>query len=298
MSLITLNGVSANVHLTNGVSRSEVEIGPGLEQAYDGTANRDTYGYKREWNLSYWVDTQANVAAFRNLLNSVTAPAFSGSDHFQIDNQPLHWRVDTSLAYSDKGAQSLTLSGSTPATLALSGGKWATGGVISLPAAVSQADFGIGYSLGVTGGIFGCWHNDAGTNNAYLFGWTGTASGSVVIKFIYLNGVAQALAFPSWFSLGATQFAIFGTGVATDAISDPFFYPFAPGDATTWATGLSTQQLAGQWPNACYLALAGSLGTANVMCIAPASKVYVGQLPGQGAFSETNELMDFVLREV
>jgi hypothetical protein len=30
-------------------------------------------------------------------------------------------------------------------------------------------DFGIGYSLGVTGGIFGCWHNDAGVNHAYLF---------------------------------------------------------------------------------------------------------------------------------
>ena len=298
MSLISLNGIAANVHVTKGISRSELEIGPGLEQAYDGTGNRDTYGYKREWNLSYWVDTQANVAAFRGLLNSVTVPGQSGSDHFQLDNQPLHYRVDTGLAYSDKGAQSLTLSGSTPATLTLTGGKWGTGGVIGLPAAVSQADFGIGYSLGVTGGIFGCWHNDAGTNNAYLFGWTGSASGAVTLQFVYKNGIAQALAFPSWFSLGAAQFAIFGTGVGTDAISDPFFYPFAPGDPTTWATGLSTQQLAGQWPNACYLALAGSLGTANVMCAGPASEVYVGQITGQSGYSDSNELMDFILREV
>ena len=298
MSLITLNGVPVNVHLAGGISRNELEIGPGLEQAYDGTGNRDTYGYKREWNLTYWVDSQTNVAALRNLLNSVTVPSFSGSDHYQLDGQPMHYRVDTALAYSDKGSQGLNLGGTTPATLTLTGGKWATGGVIGLPAAVSQADFGVGYSLGVTGGIFGCWHNDAGTNHAYLFGWTGSASGAVTIQFIYKDGVAQALSFPSWFSLGATQFAIFGTGVGTDAISDPFFYPFAPGDATTWATGLSTQQLAGQWPNSCYLALAGSLGTANVMCVGPASRVYVGQLPTQNAFSEVNELMDFVLREI
>lgn len=290
MALITLNGVPVNVDLNKGIARSDIEIGPGLYAAYDGTAQRERIGFKREWKLSYWVDSQYNAAALRNLLNSVTVPGSSGSDHYQIDNGPQHYAVATAVYYSDKGYNGIALSGA--AAVAFAGGKFTNVGSVGLSTNTSIVQFDTNGSLTTTGGIFGCWHVDSGTYHQYVV----AVGVSPAVIFVYKDGVAQANTLPTWLAINAGYFQVTGSGTSTDAVSDIWFYPFQPGDPTTWATGLSAQALTGQWPNACYLALAGSLGTANVVCASASTTVVPSALPG-AAFSETNERLDFVLRE-
>jgi hypothetical protein len=67
MAFITLNGIVLSVLVPTG-ERDELEIGEGLQRAFDGSAQRSVRAYKRRWSLSTIIDTPLTARAFQKLL--------------------------------------------------------------------------------------------------------------------------------------------------------------------------------------------------------------------------------------
>ena len=289
MAFVTINGLQLLV-ATGTSTLSNVSIGTGKKRAFDGTLGQMRRGVKREWSLTTAPDTQNNVYALRQMLNdTIPAQQLSG-DHWQLDNQATHW--DGTNAWSDQGASAITLTNS--AAFAQTGGKWSTGGKISLSTATSNAAF-TGYSPS-TGWIAVFWHMETSTWHAYLVFFSGSALA------VYKDGSYLGSSLPTWmtssYSPNILNFS--GTsGDATAAVCDVALYPFCPSSATTvatWAAAFYAVQSAQQWPTGGYLVLGGDLGTANVVAVAASSRVFPCALPND-IFRDNNEVLDFVLKE-
>jgi hypothetical protein len=285
-SYCTINGIPMNLLQSKGVKITRQEIGPGVMQAWDGTGMRDTIAWKLHWAMSMVLASQMDVTAWQQLLRG-------DGDHWQLDANHLA----SSHQYSDKGANVITLSGA--AALVSSGGKWGTGGKITLGTATSAVANFTGYTPS-SGYTILVWHYESGVWHAYIFIAT-------FASFIcYKDGVLSTT--PAWVnaSYSPNIFQFFGTNSDSCAISDVVIYPFAVSTTTAaaWAIGMYALQSVQQWPTGGTVLVQGDIAgnpyasSYTAQGKAETSELDPATLAGTTTFTDNNEGLDCELIQV
>jgi hypothetical protein len=238
MAMITLNGIALSVLVPTG-DRDELEIGEGLQRAFDGSALRSVRAYKRRWTMTTAIDTPIIARAFQKLLQ--------GRQH--------RWSFNADL-YSDLGLGPSASSGATSAP----GGNFGSN-ALSLAATSGSISYaGLAGPSGVGGCTVMVQRAESGSWVDYALTWDATGA----LTNVYRQGIAQALAVPAWlvftYSTGTVQ--LLNTAGTAQLFEELVVWPFeAP---VGWLGQLYTWRLTNAWSFGLSLTLAGSIGSGQV----------------------------------
>jgi hypothetical protein len=237
MAFITLNGITLSVLVPSG-DREELEIGEGLQRAFDGSTQRSVRAYKRRWTLTTVIDTPVISRAFQKLLQ--------GRGH--------RWSFNTDL-YSDLGLGPSASSGAS----SVGGGLF--GNALQLAATTGSVTFaGFAGPSGVGGCTVLVQRYESGSWVDYALTWDATGA----LTNVYRAGVAQALAVPAWmvFTYSSGTLQLVNTAGAAQLFDELVVWPFeAP---VGWLSQLFTWRATNAWSFGLTLTMAGSIGSGQV----------------------------------
>jgi hypothetical protein len=259
MAFIQLNGIELEAQQGSG-DEEEQEVGEGLTEAFDGSALRSVRGYKRRWSFTSLVDTPTNSRAFRKLLQS------------RVRN----WTFDADL-YST-GGLGPNLSGINAGVV--SGGLF--GNALQLNASTGHIEYdGLGGANGVDGFTLLILRKNGSNWDDWHLSWS--ASGT--LSAVYLNGVAQATALPSWITsyTHATGALILNNTTGAAQLYDEMVAMAFEAPLSSWSAQLATWRAANAWGTVAGALQLGSsqLGSGTVFGKPSKAKMQAAVIGGQ-----------------
>lgn len=271
MAFLTLNGISLGI--VQGAKRKELEIGAGLERAYNGDLLRSSQAYKRQWSLSSAPMTQAESVAWVALLQSRHDHWNFNTDKYSDNGLVATSDTGTSIITSSPspkyGAGCLNIASGTGNSIAWATGCLAVDGTVTLTVTV--------------------WRYESGAWHWY---WITQSGGSVAV---YKDGSSSAISLPSWLDTTSGNVTLKGIAGTAFQYDDLHVYPFAA--PTSWQSSMYTFAQAQAGATSPKLQVGGDI--APVTFTAQARVEGASDIMGalSGAWADNLEPIDFELWE-
>jgi hypothetical protein len=270
MAFLTINGVTVPI-ASDGASIDVDTVGEGFARAQGGAGRMNFQAYKQHVKLHTTPMTQAEAFAW----------------FVWLSGQHDHWGFAADL-YSDKGY------GPSSSTLATQGtggrngsSKLTLGATTGAIAYTGSFVTGIGFTLLVGRFESAAWHD-------YALTWSPVGT----LTAVYRDGVAQAVALPTWltFTYATSSFSLLNTaGTAQDFCELAHINAPAP---ASWLAQLSAWRASNNQPTTPRLTAAGDIHptTLTVFGKVGSAKNMMGALNG-AAFADNLRVLDFELME-